>query len=420
MKKIILLLVLLIFGLLMNLKNSSAQVSVSFQVFYDDLSPYGYWVENSEYGYVWIPSVNYGFTPYGTNGYWVFTEFGWTWVSYYQWGWAPFHYGRWYYDSMYGYCWVPGNEWGPGWVTWRVSDGYYGWAAISPGISIDFAYSSGYRLPYNQWTFVGHRDFGSTNISNYYVSSSRNTEIINNSTVINNVQVDNTSNIKYNTGPKRTDVEKHTGKSIAPITIKERTKPGHDLSNNQLQIYKPNVKKNDSNDKKPSPSKITNLKDVKPVAKKNTVSTQQKANQSVKEKPSQQQKSGNTIKEKPTQQQKSGNTVKKKQTQQQKPINTIKEKPAQQQKSGNTVKEKPAQQNTRQNPAQQKQQNTRQQPKPQPQQNTKQQTQQKQNTRQQIQQKPQQQQTTKQSPHKPSQPQQSKPIQNPRIEKPKH
>jgi hypothetical protein len=102
-------------------QKASAQVSISFQIFYDNLSPYGNWVDNSDYGYVWVPRVSHGFTPYGTNGYWVFTYAGWTWVSNYSWGWAPFHYGRWFYDSYYGWVWVPDNELGPGWVTWRRS-----------------------------------------------------------------------------------------------------------------------------------------------------------------------------------------------------------------------------------------------------------------------------------------------------------
>jgi hypothetical protein len=85
-------------------EKASAQASVSFQLFYDDLSPYGYWVDNPNYGYVWVPNVSPGFSPYGTNGHWVFTDYGWTWVSDYAWGWAPFHYGRWYSDPMYGPC----------------------------------------------------------------------------------------------------------------------------------------------------------------------------------------------------------------------------------------------------------------------------------------------------------------------------
>ncbi|HEX9151326.1 MAG TPA: DUF6600 domain-containing protein, partial [Flavobacterium sp.] len=147
-------------------QKAAAQVSISFQIFYDDLSPYGDWINTPEYGYAWVPDVSPAFIPYRTNGYWVFTNVGWTWVSNYSWGWAPFHYGRWYYDPYYGWIWVPGYEWGPGWVIWRRSAGYYGWAPIGPGISITIAYGSGYRLPYNYWTCVRDRDFGRTNIYN--------------------------------------------------------------------------------------------------------------------------------------------------------------------------------------------------------------------------------------------------------------
>ena len=189
--KIISVLFMLFLGVSITPQKASAQGEVSFQVFYDDLSPYGTWVDNPDYGYVWVPDVAPGFRPYSTNGYWLFTDEGWTWVSNYPWGWAPFHYGRWYTDAAYGPIWVPDYEWGPGWVTWRRSAGYYGWAPIGPGVSISIAYGSGYDLPYNQWTFVRDRDFGRRNIYNYYVNSSSNTTIINNSTVINNIQVDN-------------------------------------------------------------------------------------------------------------------------------------------------------------------------------------------------------------------------------------
>ena len=164
--KINLLIIFLTVGTLLQPQKATAQVSVNFQVFYDDLSPYGNWVDNSNYGYVWIPDVSNGFTPYNTNGHWVYTDAGWTWVSNYSWGWAPFHYGRWYNDSFYGWVWVPDTEWGPGWVTWRSSNDYYGWAPIGPGIDIQIAYSNGYNVPYNQWTFVPTRNFGSTNINN--------------------------------------------------------------------------------------------------------------------------------------------------------------------------------------------------------------------------------------------------------------
>src|SRR5208283_5216658 len=40
----------------------------TYQTFYDDLSPYGTWINYSPYGYVWAPNLGYDFTPYSTNG----------------------------------------------------------------------------------------------------------------------------------------------------------------------------------------------------------------------------------------------------------------------------------------------------------------------------------------------------------------
>ena len=111
--KFISLILILSISLWASPQKASAEVSVSYQVFYDDLSPYGTWI-NSPYGYFWMPDAGSGFTPYCTNGNWVYTEDGWTWVSDYPWGWAPFHYGRWYTDATYGPVWFPGNEWSPG------------------------------------------------------------------------------------------------------------------------------------------------------------------------------------------------------------------------------------------------------------------------------------------------------------------
>ncbi|MFV8327102.1 DUF6600 domain-containing protein [Flavobacterium sp. ZS1P14] len=273
----------------------SAQVSISFQLFYDDLSPHGYWINNPEYGYVWVPKVSGAFIPYGTNGHWVFTNVGWTWVSDYSWGWAPFHYGRWFYDPYYGWIWVPGYDWGPGWVTWRVSEGYYGWAPIGPGISISIAYSNGYRLPYNQWIFVRDRDFGRPNIYNYYIPSSRNATIINNSKVINNIKRDNSTQVRYNAGPDRNDVRRRTGATLSPITLKERNRPGQSLNSRELGIYRPKVEKRRSAAKEPAPSKVMRLKDLKPAAQRNVRSQPQKENQ--------QQRNDQPVRKQPTQEQ---------------------------------------------------------------------------------------------------------------------
>lgn len=277
------------------------EVTIGFQVFYDDLSPYGTWVDNPEYGYVWFPNVSAGFTPYGSNGYWILTDYGWTWVSNYSWGWAPFHYGRWYNDPMYGPMWVPGNEWGPGWVTWRQSEGYYGWAPIGPGISIELAYSSGYDVPYDHWTFVRNSNFGSTNISNYYVDNSTNITIIQNSTVINNTFVDDKRKTKFNSGPPRTDVEKHAGKVFAPATIKESNKHGESVGKGELQLYKPNVQKNRGSEKKEAPAKVSDLKELKaPSQKTEKQSTQpQKKSEPVRQQPKQQKNTDQPSKQEP-------------------------------------------------------------------------------------------------------------------------
>jgi hypothetical protein len=106
-------------------------VSVSIQTFYDELSPYGQWMDYGSYGYAWRPNTRGDFRPYYTGGRWAMTEYGNTWVSDYDWGWAPFHYGRWTYDDYYGWIWIPDTEWGPAWVTWRDNGSYYGWAPMA-------------------------------------------------------------------------------------------------------------------------------------------------------------------------------------------------------------------------------------------------------------------------------------------------
>src|SRR6266540_3123993 len=110
---------ILVIGCLIALESTVLKASiqpgerVTFQVFYDNLSPYGQWIQDTEYGYVWIPSVGADFRPYYSDGYWVMTDYGNMWVSDYPWGWAPFHYGRWTFDSDYGWVWIPDSEWGP-------------------------------------------------------------------------------------------------------------------------------------------------------------------------------------------------------------------------------------------------------------------------------------------------------------------
>ncbi len=106
--------------------------------FRDALAPYGQWVDDPNYGTIWMPSpqvVGADFTPYQTSGHWVYDS-DYTWVSDYDWGWAPFHYGRWFVYPGRGWAWVPGKEYAGAWVTWRNADdpsvGAVGWAPTAP------------------------------------------------------------------------------------------------------------------------------------------------------------------------------------------------------------------------------------------------------------------------------------------------
>ena len=142
-------------------------ISVSYQTFYDELSPHGRWIDYPEYGYVWAPNIGPDFQPYSTGGHWVWSdEYDWMWVSDYSWGWAPFHYGRWFHDPFYGWMWVPGYDWSPAWVSWRTGGDYYGWAPIRPGINISIGFGN-YNPPSNYWCFAPRRYINSRHIGNY-------------------------------------------------------------------------------------------------------------------------------------------------------------------------------------------------------------------------------------------------------------
>ncbi len=265
MKKLILCLLLFTGAFSSSFANKPHPVGVSFQVFYDELSPYGMWVDNPTYGYVWVPSVEVGFRPYASEGYWVFTDAGWTWVSYYPWGWAPFHYGRWNYDPYYGYVWIPGNEWGPAWVSWRYCDGYYGWTALGPGISWSVGYST-WNPPAERWIFVHEGDFGRRNINNYYINQSTNVTIINKTTVINNTVVNRERNETYIAGPRSADVRKATGKDFNPIPVKDNPQHSIKVDNNQVSAFRPKIE--NAGDRKVAPAKVYTANEAKPMMEK--------------------------------------------------------------------------------------------------------------------------------------------------------
>jgi hypothetical protein len=245
---------LILFGLGMGFSQESKAGpygGVSFQVFYNELSPYGDWIMDPTYGYVWVPYAEQGFHPYGTNGYWEMTNFGNTWVSNYEWGWAPFHYGRWFWNDFYGWAWVPGYEWGPAWVNWRTGGGYYGWAPLSPGLQVNVAFN----LPTNYWVFIPQRRFRARNFYRYCAPAYHVSHIYNRTTFINNTYVYN--NTTYNTGPSRREIERSTRTVVPVYQVSDSSKPGRAVvQNDRLNVYRPEVRNVRSRDENPRPSRV--------------------------------------------------------------------------------------------------------------------------------------------------------------------
>ncbi|MDP4129008.1 MAG: hypothetical protein Q8918_04825 [Bacteroidota bacterium] len=241
--------------------------AVSYQSFYDDLSPYGTWINHPGYGYVWMPNAGPDFMPYSTNGNWIYTDAGWTWASDYNWGWATFHYGRWFYEGGYGWMWVPGNEWAPAWVSWRGGNDYYGWAPLGPNVSVDVALGS-YNPPMNYWNFVPRRYMGNPRWQQYHVDQSRNVTIINNTTIINNYSGTNRARYAYAPGPDPAEVRRVSGANIRPVQIREANTPGSRVSGNQYNIYRPRIDATPSNRpegaSRPAPARVQTLRDVRP------------------------------------------------------------------------------------------------------------------------------------------------------------
>jgi hypothetical protein len=234
---------------------------ITYQVFYDDLSPYGNWVFTPDYGYVWVPDAGPDFTPYSTSGYWTYSVYGWTWVSYYPWGWAPFHYGRWYYDNWYGWAWVPGNEWGPGWVAWRQCDGYYGWAPMTPGFNVTVNVNWN-LIPTFSWIFVPRIHFGFPGMEHYYVNRHGDDWYYRRSSFMGGMSMDRDTRVRYFAGPEAREVSKITGREIRPMEVRRDEHPGQAVRDGKMDIYRPEVSKTDTRTRvSPAPEKYSVYKE---------------------------------------------------------------------------------------------------------------------------------------------------------------
>ncbi|HVT60327.1 MAG TPA: DUF6600 domain-containing protein [Thermoanaerobaculia bacterium] len=222
------------------------EIDVSF--FYDSLAPYGEWVESADYGWVWVPRVQYGWRPY-TDGHWIYTEDGWAWVANERWGWGPFHYGRWYDDDQYGWAWVPGPVWAPAWVSWQAGAGYVGWAPLPPriGFRIGIGLELGgldlrVAIPAHWYSFVPEHQILAPRVADVVVPPARNVTIIHNTINITNYTV--VSNRVVNRGVPVEHVQQVIGRPIQPLRIASVPTPAaaHAVAGNQVTFFRPPVR----------------------------------------------------------------------------------------------------------------------------------------------------------------------------------
>ena len=234
--------------------NNQDASAPTYQTFYDQLSPYGSWVNYPGYGYCWVPSnMDPNFSPYMTNGNWVYTDMGWTWVSDYAWGWGPFHYGRWFDDPSYGWMWVPGYDWAPAWVVWGDYGGYYGWACLGPHDVL----SPHFRPDRDHWHFVDHQYLGRRDFGDHV---RRSEDIAHGQDINSHVNIIGHANTYgqsvFFSGPKASEVEKYTGQKVERVQINNVKGPAPTkVTGGQVNIYRPSILRSNN---QPVPNKINN------------------------------------------------------------------------------------------------------------------------------------------------------------------
>jgi hypothetical protein len=221
----------------------SGRATVDLGFFYDDLAPYGNWVQRPQYGWVWTPRVERSsWRPY-EDGHWAWTDEGWTWISDEPYGWATYHYGRWYDDPDYGWEWIPGDEWAPAWVSWQESDDYVGWAPLPPSVDFRPGVTLNVRLAPDDYVFVPSRQFLAPRIVNYIVPRAQYGQIF--TRTRNVTRYNRVNNRIFNQGVAVERIQRVTGRrvtryQIADLGANDRHR-GARIVQNRVTIFRPQV-----------------------------------------------------------------------------------------------------------------------------------------------------------------------------------
>jgi hypothetical protein len=206
--------------------------------FYNDLSPYGQWVDLEGYGWCWQPAEvadNPQWQPYCDEGHWIYTDAGWFWQSNYPWGWAPFHYGRWLHHEQVGWVWFPDRVWGPAWVTWRMAGNECGWAPLPLHAVFDanagFLYNGvriganfDFGLPADCFTFVAIGDFCAPDLGHHRLAREEVARIYDRTSVINDYRFANQA--VFNRGIPVERVAAVTHADLRPIPVRDEPAGG--------------------------------------------------------------------------------------------------------------------------------------------------------------------------------------------------
>jgi len=157
---------------------STQYVPDSVQSYASTFNQYGSWQHMPTYGYVWYPRVRVGWRPYYYGRWTTLRPWGWTWIGSDPWGWPTHHFGRWGFNAG-AWFWIPGRRWGPAWVSWAYAPGYVSWCPLGwnnqPVIQfVNVNVYRGFRHdPWNAWTVVPHRGFGSGFVNVNVINATR-------------------------------------------------------------------------------------------------------------------------------------------------------------------------------------------------------------------------------------------------------
>ena len=218
-----------VIGLAAQAAQAQVGVNVTIGGFYDELAPYGRWVDCS-YGQCWVPArVAAGWQPY-SNGQWIYTEYGWTWVSDDPWGGSPYHYGTWASIPGYGWSWVPGTVWAPAWVTWSYSNNYVGWAPLPPTVVFGASGYVGSPVVVSQthYVFVPTNRFVGTNVTTVRIPAQQSAQIFRQTRPVTGFAV--SGGIVRNTALPMATIERAAGAKIETRSIQAARTAPHAVS----------------------------------------------------------------------------------------------------------------------------------------------------------------------------------------------